>query len=236
MRMKGELGLHIPKKPCDFFRLLHQELWSVEYTLFISWHRHLRKRLPGSIHMENPYRKHQILSVPITFRTIAHVYDPDDPTPEGGRDLTDKAEDTITRAILDTKDPLHAAGKYSLEIRLPSSDLSMERETDIPDALHAYFLRRADELHQDSRLTRRVGLREFSLTIGVCIPSLLGIVACDPFPHEPLAIILQNVLLIFCWVVIWQPFQSLVFDRWTLSEKEKMFRQIAGMEIRIIPA
>jgi hypothetical protein len=186
--------------------------------------------------MENPSRVHKRSSVPISFRTIAYVYDPDDPSPEGRRDLTDKAEDAITRAILDTKDPMHAAGKYSLEIRLPSSDLSVQRETDIPNAIHAYFLRRADELHQDSRLTRRVGLREFQLTLAVCIPALLGIVACDPFPHEPLAIILQNVLLIFCWVVIWQPFQSLVFDRWTQAEKEKVYRQIAGVEIKIIPA
>jgi len=174
--------------------------------------------------------------VPITFRTIAHVYDPDDPSPEGDRELTDRAEDAISRAVLATSDPLHAARTCSLEIRLPSPDLSLQRGTEIPAAIRGHFLRRADDLHHEGRLTSRVGLREFQLTLAVAIPSLLGIAACDRFPHEPWAIILQNVLLIFCWVVIWQPFQSIVFDRWTLSEKEKLFRQIAGMEVNISPA
>lgn len=178
----------------------------------------------------------ELVHVPVTFRTLAHVYDSDDPSPEGSRELTDRAEADISRAVLDMKDPLHAAAKYCLEIRLPASDYTAEREADIPHALRAHFLRRAGEIHQDGRLTRRVGLREFQLTVAVCIPSLFGIVVCDRFPHEPVAVIMQNVLLIFCWVVIWQPFQALVFDRWTLAEKEKVFRQIAGMDMKVLPA
>jgi hypothetical protein len=39
--------------------------------------------------------------------------------------------------------------------------------------------------------------------------------------------------VIFCWVVIWQPFQSLVFDRWTLSKTVKIYKKISGMEISV---
>jgi uncharacterized membrane protein YfcA len=78
-------------------------------------------------------------------------------------------------------------------------------------------------------------MREFQLTVGVCIPAFLGIIVSDRFPHEPLAVLLQNILIILSWVVIWQPFQSLVFDRWTNAEQAKVFRQIAQMDIAVLP-
>lgn len=183
----------------------------------------------------NP-RQNELTPVQVKFRTIAHFYDPDDPTPGQDRELSDRAEDMICHAVLDMPDPLHASSKNNLEIFLPSSDLNTRRETDIPDAIRSHFLHRADEIKQEMRLTQRVGLREFQLTVGVCIPAFLGIIISDRFPHEPVALLLQNILIIMSWVVIWQPFQSLVFDRWTNSEKAKVYRQIAGMEITVRPA
>jgi hypothetical protein len=36
-------------------------------------------------------------------------------------------------------------------------------------------------------------------------------------------------------VTIWQPFQSLVFDRWTQSETARVYGKIAGMDISVKP-
>jgi hypothetical protein len=83
------------------------------------------------------------------------------------------------------------------------------------------------------RLTQRVGFREIRLTLAVCIPSFLGIAACAPFKGDPLVEVIENVLVIFCWVTIWQPFQLLIFDRWTQSETAKVYRKIAGMKISV---
>ena len=65
------------------------------------------------------------------------------------------------------------------------------------------------------------------------IPSFIGISFCSQFKGNPLAEVIENILIIFCWVTIWQPFQSLVFDRWTQSETAKVYRKIAEMEIRV---
>ena len=83
------------------------------------------------------------------------------------------------------------------------------------------------------RLTVRVGLREFRLTLAVCVPSFIGIAICSQFKGNPLVEVIENVLIIFCWVTIWQPFQSLVFDRWTQAEQAKVYRKIAGMDISV---
>ena len=44
---------------------------------------------------------------------------------------------------------------------------------------------------------------------------------------------IENVLVIFCWVTIWQPFQLLIFDRWTQSETAKVYGKIAEMRISV---
>jgi hypothetical protein len=174
--------------------------------------------------------------IPLVFRTIAHLYDPDDPTPESGRMLSDRAEDMIGHAILDAQHPLQAGTKNKLVIELPAGDLTPDRKQDIPSAVHAHFAARAEEIHRAMRLTQRIGFREIRLTIGVCIPAFIGIIIADHYPHVPFWVLLENILIIVSWVVIWQPFQSLVFDRWTNAEQAKVYRQIARMDIAVCPA
>jgi len=172
----------------------------------------------------------------VVFRTIAHFYDADDPSPEDQRELSDRAEDLIFRQVLDVprSTPVDMAG--TIEIVLPATDLPPGRPEAIVAAVRAHFRRRAEELMRDRRLTGRVGLREFRLTVAVCIPSFIGIAICSQFRGDPVAEVIEQVLIIFCWVTIWQPFQSLVFDRWTLKGRAKVYRKIADMKIAVRPA
>jgi hypothetical protein len=172
----------------------------------------------------------------VKFRTIAHFYDSDDPSPEYDRELTDRAENAIVLSVLDVPDKKISPICDHIELHFPESDLTPERQTSIISATRSHFNSRSNEMKRSSILTVRVGLRESWLTIGVTIPSFIGIAILVGFQHIPLAVILLNVLVIFCWVVIWQPFQSLVFDRWTLAEKSKIYRLIANMDIRVVPS
>lgn len=174
--------------------------------------------------------------IPVVFRTIAHLYDPDDPTPESGRMLSDRAEGMIAHAVLDAARPLQAGTKNRLTIEIPPGDLTPQREQDIPAAIRAHFTARAEEIRREMRLTERIGFREFRLTVAVCIPAFAGIILADRFPHEAFWVLLGNVLIVLTWVVIWQPFQSLVFDRWTSEEQAKVYREIARMDIVVRPA
>jgi len=177
------------------------------------------------------------LTAAVHFRTIAHLYDPDDPTPEPARELSDRAEEQIFKGIIDAPEESSSPIHTRLEIVLPATDLGGDRRTSIVSAIRAHFRDRADAVDRDSRLTVRVGLREIRLTVGVCIPSFIGIAAAEAwFPSDPVAALIKNVLIIFCWVTIWQPFQSLVFDRWTRSRTAGIYRKIAAMDITVRPA
>jgi hypothetical protein len=169
----------------------------------------------------------------VTFRTIAHFYDPDDPTPESNRELSDRAENEIFHEVLAVPKGDHAEICDHLEIVIPASELTPDRHTAIISAIRSHFRLRADEVQRDMKLTQKVGLREFRLTIAVCVPSFIGIAICSQFKGDPIVEVVENVLVIFCWVTIWQPFQSLVFDRWTLSKTAKVYRMIADMDISV---
>jgi hypothetical protein len=169
----------------------------------------------------------------VTFRTIAHFYDPDDPTSEESRELSDRAENEIFHQVLVALKGARAGIDNPLEIRLPASDLTPSRQTAIVSAIRSHFRHRAVEVQRDTKIMQMVGLREFRLTVAVCIPSFIGIAICSQFKGNPISEVVENVLVIFCWVTIWQPFQSLVFDRWTLSKTAQVYRKIAEMEITV---
>lgn len=170
----------------------------------------------------------------VSFKSVSQVYDGDDPSPEALRDLSDKAEDRIFHAVLAVPKGLRAGILDRLEIRVP--DLAPGQDAAIVSAVREHFRRRAGEMADATKLTVRVGLRECRLTIAVCVPSFIGIGICSQFKGDPVVEVIENVLVIFCWVTIWQPFQSLVFDRWTQGVTAKVYRQIAEMEIHVRPA
>jgi len=171
----------------------------------------------------------------VTFRTIAHFFDADDPSPEECRELTGRAEEQIFREVLDRPKGSRKTLCNQLDVTFPATDLTPGRSAAIIAAIRYHFRHRADEVQRDMKLTQRVGLREIRLTLAVCIPSFIGIAICSQFKGNPLTEVVENILIIFCWVTIWQPFQSLVFDRWTQSETAKVYRTIAEMEISVRP-
>ena len=167
----------------------------------------------------------------VSFKSVSQIYDSDDPSPEAHRDLSENAEERIFHALLAVPRGLRADLFDQLVIRVP--DLAPGQEANVVSAVREHFLRRASEIKDQSSLTIRTGLRECRLTAAVCIPSFIGIGICTQFKGDPLVEILENVLVIFCWVTIWQPFQSLVFDRWTEKVTADIYKKIAVMPISV---
>lgn len=173
--------------------------------------------------------------VTVTFRTIAHVYDGDDKSPEAARELSERAEDEIGKSVAQFLKMVPSSEQGNLIICLPSSDLNEKRKDDIPKSVRLHFHTRIQDLERDRNLIWWAGLREFRLTIAVLIPALLGIASTSLFSKDILALIVQNILIICCWVVVWQPFQTLVFDRWTLAVRIRVYLHITSMVIQVRP-
>lgn len=173
--------------------------------------------------------------VTVTFRTIAHVYDGDDPTSEAARELSDRAEEEIGKSVAQFLKMVPSSEQGDLILCLPAPDLTDQRKDDIPRSVRLHFYDRIQDLERDRNLIWWAGLREFRLTIAVLIPALLGIASTSLFSKDIFALIVQNILIICCWVVVWQPFQTLVFDRWTLAVRIRVYQHITSMPIQVRP-
>ena len=171
----------------------------------------------------------------VTFKSVNQFYDGDDPSPEESRDLSDRAEDRIFYAVVTAPGRSRSGIARDLTIRIPAGEFSPGRAAAITAATKSYFLHRAREVDQETKLIKRAGFREVRLTVAFCVPAFIGIGICSQFRGDPLIEIAQNVLIILSWVMIWQPFQSLVFDRWTAKERAAVYRKIAGMPIEVLP-
>ena len=79
----------------------------------------------------------------VTFRTIAHFFDPDDPTPENNRELSDRAENQIFREVLDVPKGYRGDMFDQLEILLPASELTPDRRDAIVSAVRSHFRNRS---------------------------------------------------------------------------------------------
>ena len=79
----------------------------------------------------------------ISFRTIAHFYDSDDPSPEYDRELTDRAENAIVLSVLDVPDKKISPICDHIELQFPPSDLTPERQTAIVSATKSHFKNRS---------------------------------------------------------------------------------------------
>jgi hypothetical protein len=60
----------------------------------------------------------------VTFRTIAHFYDPDDPTQKNNREVSDRAQDQILHGVPGVPQGVRAEMCDHLEILLPATDLT----------------------------------------------------------------------------------------------------------------
>ena len=176
---------------------------------------------------------HNNNSASVPFRSIAQFYDSDDPSPEADRQLCDRAEKHIMRAVLDLPKGYPGFALERLELVFPATDLTPGRVEAVISAAREHFRARAPDYERDRRLTMRVGRRESLLTIIICIPAFAGIAICSPFHGNPIAEVVGNVLIILTWVVIWQPFQSIVFDRWTQNVMARLCRHVAVMDISV---
>lgn len=171
----------------------------------------------------------------VPFRTIAHMYDSDDPSPEWCRELSPRAEEEIGKSVAQFLKQVPSCDQGDLIITLPSSELHDTRREELPRSIFLHFESRIQDHKRDRNLIWWAGMREFRLTIAVLIPALLGIASTSLFSKDIIALIVQNILVICCWVVVWQPFQTLVFDRWTLAVRIRIYRHITRMSIQILP-
>jgi len=166
--------------------------------------------------------------VELHLRDIAKFFHSLDPSPFPDRDLDREVARFIREEVQDRRDE-----PVELVVHLPKHQL--DGAPAVAEAVHRYFARERDsatrELHELMRFAR------FALVAGViavfvivAAARALGSVARAGTIAEAVA----EALTIVAWVFLWRPAELLLFDRWPVREKIRLFHKLAAIPVRCV--
>jgi len=153
--------------------------------------------------------------IDVKLQTVEQLFDNRDPAPFRERDL----DPDLADYLLDAGEDLFTADKLRVVFWLDKPCPPIEIEA----AVRAHFEYTIERIRRLRRRRRRTG--QVSLTIGIVL--VIGLIALSQFVGTALGgslgAGLREGLVISCWVVMWRPIETLIYD-WIPQRHE---RQVA---------
>ena len=154
-----------------------------------------------------------------------------DPAPFRERDLDPNAYNYIVDwgREAPARQPLGLVVRLSRETATPD-DVGMLR-----DAVHAYFLQRADATRRQLRQLFRVG--RVSLLIGLAFLALVIVVGeylTLRIDKESYGYLVKESLIIAGWVALWRPLEIFLYDWWPIRAEATLLDRLSEMTVRVL--
>lgn len=180
---------------------------------------------------ESHYRKEagQYL-VEIKLNQIRQLFNSFDPAPFPEKDLDSGAE----KYIVDSVQELHLDAPIALVFHLPQQACTDAAAGNVPDAIHNYFLYRADITSKELRFTLKQG--RIALIIGLAF-LVLCIAAQQMISSLAKTGLLWSIVeegfLISGWVAMWRPIQVFLYDWWPIRRRRLIFEKLAKIPVML---
>lgn len=185
--------------------------------------------------MPEPKRKHRYKHsegkrwIEVWVKNPQQLFDARDPSPFRERDLDDDFVEYIFASAREF--PLASPLKIAIYIEDPESKY-LSKDS-IKEAIHSYLAYRIDLQRGD--LKSFIKRAQFFLLIGLLILiSCTSIAQNMEIPDPPGALgILREGIIIFGWVSIWKPIETILFDWYPMYEKLRFQKKLLETEIDI---
>jgi hypothetical protein len=163
---------------------------------------------------QDRYRVEQgVPCIDIKLQTVEQLFDNRDPAPFRERDL----DPDLADYLLDAGEDLFTEDKLRVVFWLDKPCPPVE----IEEAFRAHFEYTIERIRRLRRRRRRTG--QVSLTIGIVI--VIALIALSQFVGTAiggsLGAGLREGLVISCWVVMWRPIETLIYD-WIPQRHERL--------------
>lgn len=170
--------------------------------------------------------------IQVRVRELAQLFNSMDPSPFYERDLDKEAEEWIVSSAMEVRDsdlPLQ------LVVHLEQVSGAKEAEAAVSQAVHSYFKREAELKNRQLRQLLRVGRKSLVIGLGAVTA---GVVAADLVvrvmsPHDPLAQVIHEGLLIGGWVAMWRPLEILLYDWWPIRDHRRVYERLGNMDVKV---
>ena len=193
------------------------------------------RRFAVDIPMDNPEsvfrREDGKFVIEIVLKTVMQLFNSFDPSPFHEKELDSGAEEYLYNTV----DDLPVAAPVKLVIYLPGELINDQIRQSIILGIKTHFsYRTAIDQRELKRLFKR-GRQVLIIAIVLLFFSLLGGQLVARLPQSIITGMVQSVLLIFSWVVLWEPVYIFIYGWWPITKKQKIHKKISDMEIEVRP-
>jgi hypothetical protein len=161
---------------------------------------------------------------------LKQLFNAMDASPFRERDLDPDAEDLIVGWAREAP----RGAKLALQVALDRAPGLAEEAEALRDAVHEFFLRRAQVTRRHLRQLLRIG--RTSLMVGLVFLALavtLGGVVSSAMKGERLGELLRQGLVICGWVAMWRPLEILLYGWWPIRTEARLYDRLSKMPVRI---
>lgn len=167
--------------------------------------------------------------IEVRVREIQQIFDLRDPAPFRERDLN---EDFVKYIVSSARD-FSISVPLRLVIYVEAKESSTLTRTEITQAIYSYFSYEIELQQRDLRdfLKRS----QFFLVIGMLVLMSCIVLSQTPMLKESsgLLSVLREGVIIFGWVSMWKPIESILFDWYPLYEKLRFYKKFLKTEIDV---
>lgn len=166
----------------------------------------------------------------LEFKTLDQLLDPEDPHPLPGRELSELAEETIAGYV----DEYIVKRPVRLTVSLAKESVATDMIALIPDTIRRHFTFRLNDLDHEKRLSLSEGKISIAIAAFNAAVAILFVMLLNPDFENPVVFLLGGLITILNWVTVWHTYEYFVYEYRSLRRKRRIYRKIAGMEIRVI--
>lgn len=165
----------------------------------------------------------------LKFKTLDQLLDPEDPHPLPERELTELAEETIAGYV----DEFRVKRPVGLTVSLGRDSVAPDVLALIPDTIRRHFAFRLNEIDHEKRLSMSEGKISIGIAVFNGIVAILFVFFLNLDFENPVVLLLGGLITILNWVTVWHTYEYFVYEYRSLRRKQRIYRKIAGMKIRV---
>ena len=168
------------------------------------------------------------ITLELEFKALDQLLDPEDPSPLPERELTELAEETIAGYV----DEFRIPRPVNLTVTLAKDSVAPDVLALVPDTIRRHFAFRLNEIDHEKRLSMSEGKISIAIAAFNATVAILFVMLLNPDFENPVFFLLGGLITILNWVTIWHTYEFFVYEYRSLRRKRRVYRKIAGMDIR----
>lgn len=167
--------------------------------------------------------------IDLRLNDINQLFHSLDPSPFREKDLDRQAEEFIVEWARE----LPRAPPLLLTVHVSSAPAPEHTEQAVSEAVRNYFRYRAEQMARQYRELLQQGWKDLGIGLVFLFSCLVFAEFLGKSSATASMAVLRESLIIGGWVAMWRPMEIFLYDRWPLKRRERLYRHLATMAVRL---